>query len=53
MTLIDAGKLTVNHITLGSNGKINSADDYHYIQISQPTDTLIFKNMGQSHLILE
>ncbi len=35
-----SGLLTVPNITLGSNGKINSYDDYHYIQISQPTDTL-------------
>ncbi len=30
----------VNNITLASNGKMNSSDDYHCIQISQPTDTL-------------
>ena len=33
------GTVTCPNITLGSNGKINSSDDYHYIQISQPTDT--------------
>ncbi len=34
------------NITLGSNGKINSYDDYHYIQISQPTDTLTIQELG-------
>jgi hypothetical protein len=40
------GALTVPNITLGSGGKINSADDYHYIQISQPTDTLTIQEYG-------
>ena len=26
--------------------KINSSDDYHYIQISQPTDTLTLQEYG-------
>ena len=41
-----SGNLTVNNITLASNGKINSSDDYHYIQISQPTDTLTIQEYG-------
>ena len=40
------GTLNVNNITLGSNGEINSSDDYHYIQISQPTDTLTIQEYG-------
>jgi hypothetical protein len=40
------GALTVPNITLGSNGKINSYDDYHYIQISQPTNTLTIQEYG-------
>jgi len=40
------GALTVPNITLGSNGKINSYDDYHYIEISQPTDTLTIQEFG-------
>ena len=31
---------------MGINGKINSSDDYHYIQISQPTDTLTLQEYG-------
>ena len=42
-----SGLLTVPNITLGSNGKINSYDDYHYIQISQPTDTLTIQEFGK------
>ena len=38
--------VSCNNITLGSNGKINSSDDYHYIQISQPTDTLTIQEYG-------
>ena len=41
------GNLTTTNITLGSNGKINSYDDYHYIQISQPTDTLTIQEYGK------
>jgi hypothetical protein len=41
------GALTVPNITLGSGGKINSYDDYHYIQISQPTDTLTIQEYGK------
>ena len=41
-----SGILTVSNITLESNGKINSSDDYHYIQISQPTDTLTLQEYG-------
>ena len=41
------GILSVPNITLGSNGKINSYDDYHYIQISQPTDTLTIQEYGK------
>jgi hypothetical protein len=41
------GALTVPNITLGSGGKINSYDDYHYIQISQPTDTLTIQEFGK------
>ncbi len=40
------GAWTVPNITLGSGGKINSYDDYHYIQISQPTDTLTIQEFG-------
>ena len=40
------GLLSCPNITLGSNGKINSSDDYHYIQISQPTDTLTLQEYG-------
>jgi hypothetical protein len=40
------GTLNVPNITLGSGGKINSYDDYHYIQISQPTDTLTIQEYG-------
>ena len=35
------------NITLGSGGRINSYDDYHYIQISQPTDTLTIQEYGK------
>jgi len=41
------GALTVPNITLGSGGKINSYDDYHFIQISQPTDTLTIQEYGK------
>jgi hypothetical protein len=41
-----SGNLTVNNITLASKGKINSYDDYHYIQLSQPTDTLTIQEFG-------
>jgi hypothetical protein len=40
------GSLSVSNITLRSNGKINSYDDYHYIQLSQPTDTLTIQEYG-------
>jgi hypothetical protein len=40
------GNLSCKYITLGSNGKINSYDDYHYIQISQPTNTLAIQDYG-------
>jgi hypothetical protein len=40
------GTLKVPNITLGSSGKINSYDDYHYIQISQPTDTITIQEWG-------
>ncbi len=33
-------------ITLGSAGKIDSVDDYHYIQIDQPNDTLTIQEYG-------
>jgi hypothetical protein len=41
------GLLIIPNITLGSNGKINGYDDYHYIQISQPTDTLTIQAFGK------
>ena len=41
------GRITGNNITLGSGGKINSYDDYHYIQIDQPTDTLTIQEYGK------
>ncbi len=41
------GLLTVPNITLGSNGKIISCDDYHCIQRSQPTDTLTIQEFGK------
>jgi hypothetical protein len=41
-----SGALTVPNNTLGSGGKINSYDDYHYIQINQPTDTLTIQEYG-------
>ena len=40
------GTLTVPNITLGVGGKINSVDDYHYIHINQPTDTLTIQEYG-------
>ena len=40
------GNLNVPNITLGSGGKINSYDDYHYIHINQPTDTLTIQEYG-------
>jgi hypothetical protein len=40
------GLLTLPNIILGSNGKIDGADDYHDIQISQPTDTLTIQEYG-------
>ena len=41
-----SGVLTVPNITLGNGGKINTVDDYHYIQISQSTDTLTIQEYG-------
>jgi len=41
-----SGSLTVPNITLGVGGKINSVDDYHYIHINQPTDTLTIQEYG-------
>ncbi len=40
------GALNVPSITLESNVKSNSSDDYHYIQISQPKDTATFQCHG-------
>ncbi len=40
------GALNVPSITLESNVKSNSSDDYHYIQISQPKDTATFQSHG-------
>jgi len=42
-----SGNITVNNITLASAGKINSYDDFHYIQIDQPTDTLTIQEFGK------
>jgi len=42
-----SGNLTVNNITLASNGKINCVDDYHYIQLDQTTDTLTLQEYGK------
>ncbi len=39
--------MIVPNITLDSNGKKNSYDDFHYIQISQPTDTLTIQEFGK------
>ena len=41
-----SGVLTVPNITIGNGGKINTVDDYHYIQISQSTDTLTIQEYG-------
>jgi hypothetical protein len=38
--------VVVPNITLGTAGKINSVDDYHYIQIDQSTDTLTIQEYG-------
>ena len=45
-TMTINGSLSVPNITLGSGGKINSYDDYHYIQINQPTNTLTIQEYG-------
>ena len=38
--------LNVNNITLSTTGKINSYDDYHYIQISQPDGIVKIQEYG-------